>query len=240
MQSTIAQIDTIRASNSRAELGANFQTLMAELGFEWCNVSVAKNMADPDYDMLTSNWPDSIRRQFHHQTSTDHDFSAQVPPAGMNFTWDEMLLEHHRHIGLIAAIADLGIKTGAFATLSTFDSRPYKLVIGSKSLSALSTDLVGHAIILATVTLMRLQSLGAEAPASSSTLHGGMLDLSETQDEILRWAAEGKSNVDIAAIMGLKTSAVSYHLARIYKILGVATKLQAVAFMKSAGAGRTD
>lgn len=240
MQSTIAQIDTIRASDSRAELGANFQTLMAELGFEWCNVSVAKNMADPDYDMLTSNWPDAVRVHFHQKASADLEFGAQMPPTGINFSWDETLLEQHRHDGFVAVLLGNGIKAGAFASLATFDNRPYKLVLGSKSLSVLSTDLVSRAIILATVTLMRLQSLGPQEAASNSTLHGGRLNLSETQDEILRWAAEGKSNVDIAAIMGLKTSAVSYHLARIYKILGVATKLQAVAFMKSSGAGRTD
>lgn len=236
MFETIAQIDRIRASNNRAELSSNFQISMTELGFEWCNISIAKNMADADYEMLSSNWPEIIRLKFHQKTNSDAAFTSQLPPAGMNFTWDESTFRDHQNDSFISVLIGHGIKTGAFVSLSTFNNRPYKLVLGSRSLQALSSETVTNAIILATVTLMRLDSLGHTSPAVTHA--GGSLDLTETQGEILHWAAQGKSNADIASIMGLSTSAVSYHLARIYKILGVATKLQAVALLTSSGAQR--
>jgi len=53
--------------------------------------------------------------------------------------------------------------------------------------------------------------------------------LSPTQVEVMNWIAEGRSNPDIATIMGLTEDGVRYHVAEILRKLGVASPLQAAA-----------
>lgn len=232
----IPLIDRIRQSGDKAELLANFQRSMSELGFTWSNLSIAVNMAEVGYEVLISNWPEAVPLKFHEKTRTDSGFAAHLPPAGKSFTWNDNTLAKHKEDSFISVLLAHGIRTGAFASLTDFSGRPYKIVVGTESGKALMEDLVAQVIILATVTLLRLDSLVQTETTSETKRAAADLNLSETQHEILNWAAAGKSNADIAAIMGLSTSAISYHLARIYKILGVATKLQAVAMLTSARA----
>lgn len=232
----ILLVDRIRQSEDKAALLANFQLSMAELGFNWSNLSIAMNMTEVGYEVLVSNWPETVRLKFHEKTRVDSGFAAQLPPAGMSFTWNDVTLAGHREDSFISVLLAHGIKTGAFASLTDFNGRPYKLVVGAESGHPLVEDLVAQVIILATITLLRLDSLAYAEAAADPGPAAATLNLSETQHEILKWAAAGKSNSDIAAILELSTSAVSYHLARIYKILGVATKLQAVALLTDAGA----
>lgn len=51
--------------------------------------------------------------------------------------------------------------------------------------------------------------------------------LSEREAEVLAWVAEGKTNPEIAAILGLSPRTVGNHLARIYACLGVETRTAA-------------
>jgi LuxR family quorum sensing-dependent transcriptional regulator len=53
--------------------------------------------------------------------------------------------------------------------------------------------------------------------------------LSARQREILAFAAEGKSEADTGAILGIAGSTVRDHLERVRDVLGVRTKTQAVA-----------
>lgn len=53
--------------------------------------------------------------------------------------------------------------------------------------------------------------------------------LTNTQANILQWAAAGKSNGDIAEIIGLSPRNCQYHMGEIFRKLGVATRSQAIA-----------
>lgn len=52
--------------------------------------------------------------------------------------------------------------------------------------------------------------------------------LTDRQLECLRWAAAGKSSMDIGAIVGLSPRTVDDHLAAACRRLGVRTRVQAV------------
>lgn len=70
----------------------------------------------------------------------------------------------------------------------------------------------------------------AAAPAARCGLYGGTVrPLSAREAEIMRWLREGKSNADIALIVGLSALTVKNHLQRIYRLLGVANRTEAVA-----------
>ncbi len=64
--------------------------------------------------------------------------------------------------------------------------------------------------------------------------------LSPREEEILRWVAEGKSNDEVAIILGMSVNTVKTHLKRSFKKLGVENRTAAVAawpnpFIHSAG-----
>ena len=58
-------------------------------------------------------------------------------------------------------------------------------------------------------------------------------ELSGKQLEILHWARQGKSNRDIATIMGLSKRAIDYHMSEILRKLGVASRAQAIVLSSS-------
>lgn len=55
--------------------------------------------------------------------------------------------------------------------------------------------------------------------------------LSAREADILRWVREGKRNDEIALILGISALTVKNHLQRIYKLLGVRNRTEAVARM---------
>ena len=58
-----------------------------------------------------------------------------------------------------------------------------------------------------------------------------LLGLTERETEVLTWVAEGKSNRDIAMILGIKSATVKKHLEHIFRKIGVETRTAAVAFV---------
>lgn len=61
------------------------------------------------------------------------------------------------------------------------------------------------------------------------------LPLTRREREVLDWVAAGKTNRDVAAILGASPRTVEKHLERIYEKLGVETRIAAV--MRAAGRG---
>ena len=55
-------------------------------------------------------------------------------------------------------------------------------------------------------------------------------DLTSREREVLFWLGYGKSNAEIAAILGIKSATVGKHLERIYPKLGVENRTAAISF----------
>lgn len=86
--------------------------------------------------------------------------------------------------------------------------------------------------ILANMTVAKAESLGLCAEISADEAIASH-SLSDIQVEILKWIAEGKSNLDIATIVNLNERSVRYHVSEILRKLGIATRTQAVAIYKA-------
>jgi DNA-binding CsgD family transcriptional regulator len=74
----------------------------------------------------------------------------------------------------------------------------------------------GRSLLLLEEQPRQLSGRGLEA-------HG----LTRREAEVLAWVAEGKTNPEIAAILGLSPRTIGNHLARIYDRLGVETRTAA-------------
>lgn len=70
---------------------------------------------------------------------------------------------------------------------------------------------------------LNLQRLGPRAGRP------GTRPISAREAEVLRWVGEGKSNGEVGRILGISAWTVKNHLQRMYKMLGVSNRTQAVA-----------
>ena len=83
--------------------------------------------------------------------------------------------------------------------------------------------------IIATAAMIKAEGLGLCADDRAARL--GDAGLSPRQIEVLHWAAQGKSNADIATITGQSKRAVDYHRGEILRKLRVTTRSQAIALL---------
>lgn len=111
-------------------------------------------------------------------------------------------------------LQDLRLRSGLNIPLQVIGNEVWGVLLASRSAVAFSPEMIGQAFSLsATVLLKRALLIGAEA--APKTADDPRLDLlSAEQREILRWVAQGKSNADIAQILGHSKSAVDYHIAQ--------------------------
>jgi LuxR family transcriptional regulator len=86
--------------------------------------------------------------------------------------------------------------------------------------------------ILSTFAIAKAETLGL-SPSISADEASALRSLSPPQREILKWVAAGKSNFDIATILGLPERTVRYHVSEILRKLGVVSRSQAVVIGKS-------
>ncbi|MBK7331259.1 MAG: hypothetical protein IPI87_02160 [Betaproteobacteria bacterium] len=72
-----------------------------------------------------------------------------------------------------------------------------------------------------------LAASGGPAPASASDREDPLAALTDREREVLGWVSAGKSNAQIAQIVGASLRTVAKHLERIYEKLGVESRTAA-------------
>ena len=97
-------------------------------------------------------------------------------------------------------------------------------VVRTQTDPPLSVRNMGIATLGETMLLLELQRDGA--PASSRLTHAA---LTPRETEVLSWLAKGKTNRDIADILGMSPRTVNKHLEHIFEKLGVETRAAAAA-----------
>lgn len=70
-----------------------------------------------------------------------------------------------------------------------------------------------------------------ERTAETSSTHASRNALTTRQTEVLAWVAQGKTNAEIAKILGLKTKTIGKYLERIFPKLGVENRTAAASFV---------
>jgi DNA-binding NarL/FixJ family response regulator len=98
-------------------------------------------------------------------------------------------------------------------------------VVRTQTDPPLSVRNMGTATLGETMLLLELQREGA-ATSSSRLSHAA---LTPRETEVLSWLAKGKTNRDIADILGMSPRTVNKHLEHIFEKLGVETRAAAAA-----------
>jgi len=119
----------------------------------------------------------------------------------------------------LAARPEDGLAATPFIFLSALDDR--ESILRGRRLGA--DDYVTKPVdfdILLEIVKRRL------APADRSPL-GRLPDLTPREREVLTWVARGKSSADIGLLLTLSEDTVDYHIQKVMRKLGVATRIQA-------------
>ena len=99
-------------------------------------------------------------------------------------------------------------------------------------LAALRDVLAGRQFAPECVTL---SSVAVPKGAAGGKIDPARIGLTERQVEVLRLMAQGKSNRDIAALLGLSEGTVKVHMTAILKALGVSSRTQAMVAISQNG-----
>ena len=83
---------------------------------------------------------------------------------------------------------------------------------------------LGHVGLGETMWLLRVRAAGEAAPSRLATA-----SLTPRETEVLSWIAKGKTNRDVADILGLSPRTVNKHLEHVFEKLGVETRAAAAA-----------
>jgi DNA-binding CsgD family transcriptional regulator len=152
---------------------------------------------------------------------TDQKERSEEQRRFMGFLKDSHLVQ-----GLVVPMSHRpGTKSGFAVNCRTNDTL--------KAGSLQAANIIGNAAVIKAEALGMCADISADAALA-------MRSLSNVQYGILSWIAEGKSNVDIATIIGLQERAVRYHVTEILRKLGVASRTQAASLRKAAGFSARD
>lgn len=206
----------------------------AALGFDNFNLSFEKRepeefMSDPDF----TTWPTEEMAHYlaagwaRRDPMLEYAASAGPPLLWRTADWrSERFPDYHsylRSVGVRAGVtAPIAGRPGTYSALTalSYEPRDHR------------PDTAEAASILGMVTIARASALGITNALHDHSARALAL-LSDKQREILRWVAAGKSNSEIAVIMGQTRRAIDYHLAEILRKLGVTSRVRAAAIFAS-------
>lgn len=220
-------VTSIYAADGKDQLLQALQAGFRSWGFEAFKLGCHKRTRhDLVLNPTLSSWPDKLPQKHEQEEPARNDpMMGPATETGGPFTWSTR--NSHADAGeegdAGALYAGL-LQSGVVIPLAGRPGRISSISVGSHS-EIHFDDAIVHAItIVANAAAMKSEMLEL-CPDISDELDS----LSEQQVEILKWAAEGKSNIDIAEIMSLSRRGVTYHMSEILRKLGVVTRSQAIA-----------
>lgn len=237
MESFAEDISAIRNASGIDEAKEEITRSFSALGFDRICISVNKatrtelfltpdinNFGFNDHADYKSAKLDAINGGANNQIYVEKPFWFETNDS----------TSHQEFISLFNLFGSEGITNGAAIPLQSGHGLIGGAMLGASAPLQKKSTTLAFAYALSNVAMMKLELLGA-GPVLTSARTKKLHELTPQQIELLRWAAQGKSNNDIATIMSLTRRGVDYHLSQIFKKLGVTSKSQAVALFSAAG-----
>lgn len=218
---------------SRNELKSVLSSGFAALGFSSFNLGCHKaNKYELALDPTVVTWPSDFVREYERRNWGDNDPNlALAATTDRPFRWS---IRDRYPDSMKQSYIDYLVSTPLTGGIAVpLPRRPGTLSsVSVESHGSLEfCDATVHAVtLIAHTALAKAETLGLCDNISADEA-SAQLALTDKQIEILKWAAAGKSNLDIATIMNLSRRTIEYHMAEIFKKLGVATRSQAVAIL---------
>jgi DNA-binding CsgD family transcriptional regulator len=227
-------IERLPQYKSSQQVGAAFNEFITPYGFVAAACGESRETPDGrSWEFFFNTWPAEWLLQYQQNDFVRHDLvPAMARLSTQPFTWLEALAgramtdkqrEHHEW-AVALGIADV------FAVPIHYPGGDFGICVSIAG-HAVEDTFERDALQMASLFAhQRCRELGGQSGASSApTL------LTPREVECLRWVLKGKSDTDIAKILGISHTTVHFHIERAKKKLGVKTRTQAAATVVSLG-----
>lgn len=232
MQKLSESIRKIIEADSRENAGEAIETAFRDAGFDRVCIAIDKRdrtefMEAPDIN----TFGDDFRSDYMESRMVTCDVVAikatqMHQPFWYDVTEKSDLPGASRFFGFLASHEIAG---GLIVPLKSTRGLTSGVALSAAGLSGKNRNITAAGSALAHVAMIKLELIHA-GTLSAENVHE-LVALTAQQHDLLKWAAEGKSNTDIATITGLSRRGVDYHMGQIFKKLGVNSKAQAVALL---------
>jgi len=234
LELTSKAVASICDAGSKQELQAAIYDAVRSLGFDSFNLAFEKSakrefMTDP----TLTNWSYDDLVAYESDGWSERDPLLEYAATGTGpLYWQSPGWERRREVGYYEYLKYAGIFGGLTIPLQGTSEKLGALTLLSFSNREHDSDVLHAASIIAMVAKSRAAAIGltsGQAPGTGIKFRS----LSSLQREILKWMAGGKSNVEIALIVGQSKRSVDYHVIEILKKLEVGSRAQAAAIYAS-------
>jgi LuxR family transcriptional regulator len=213
-------------------------TSFEEFGFNSFNLGCNKlNKYELALNPTLTNWPREFMLEYERRHWADFDPTlARAVAADKAFEWNvgEIHLDR-RHREYMEFLLTTPLRGGFSIPLKAKNGMLSSISVESHQDQQFAEWVPQALSVIANCAVMKAEALGLCRDKVSTDESLSARRLSQTQLEILKWAASGKSNGDIGLIVNLSERAVKYHVSECLKKLGVATRSQAVAALVREG-----
>ena len=228
----LATIRSINGSETQHQIIEHVAKFISNYGFERIFLGQLVNPASVQLKdiMYISNWPQELQERRQKQLAILHDPIARCAlNTNRPFQWAEAY-EYGTRVGqhVVDMVHDYGIYDGWMFPMHAMDSITGGVSIGGKS-PDVSPDDVRAIEIVAQSAYYQLQDMLGPFPYQK------VASLSLRETECVQLAAAGKTNWEIASILGIQEDSIKKTLKRAYKKLDAANRAHAVAISIASG-----
>lgn len=225
--SVLAAIRAINATLVPEATLTELSAFVEKYGFGYIFLGQLVNPANvPLKDILyMSDWPDELKAQRRSQMAILHDPIAICALRSKRpFTWAEAR-DHASRMGrmVVDMVHDFGITDGMMFPMHALQSISGGVSLGSRRKAALSPTQVLELEIVCQTAYFHLETMLGPFPYQK------IAELTRRETECVQFAAAGKSNWEIAAILGIEEDTVKKTLRKAGNRLGAGNRAHIVA-----------
>lgn len=225
--SVLAAIRAINATLVPEAALAELSAFVEKYGFEYIFLGQLVNPANvPLKDILyMSDWPDELKAQRRSQLAILHDPIAICALRSKRpFTWAEARV-HASRLGrmVVDSVHDFGITDGMMFPMHALQSISGGVSLGSSRKTQLSPTQVLELEIVCQTAYFHLETMLGPFPYQK------IAELTRRETECVQFAAAGKSNWEIAVILGIEEDTVKKTLRKAGDRLGAGNRAHIVA-----------
>jgi DNA-binding CsgD family transcriptional regulator len=234
LELTSTAVAEICNAADKQELQIAIYSAVCSLGFDSFNLACEKS-AKRDFmtDPTLTNWSYDDLVAYERDGWSDRDPLLDFAATGTGpLLWQRSRWNNRRQRDYYEYIEHAGIFGGLTIPLPSRSEKLGALTLLSFADRQPDRDVLQAASIIGMVGKSRAAAIGlqtGEAPGGSAKFRS----LSSLQREVLKWIASGKSNADIALIVGQSKRSIDYHVIEILKKLEVGSRAQAAAMYAS-------
>lgn len=207
-----------------------------ELGFDDFSFgALAIQTFGTDIDSVLTTWNASFRDEYNENWLRRDPNVLIGLKERRSVIWssdDRHELQHHK--SCIDFLEAHEARAGLNVPLVWKDGVVSGVCISSRKRRIVSEETANVVTAISAIAFLKSADLKRSHTSPEANACDPVFDgLTARQNEILKWMAQGKSNGDIATILGLSKRGVDYHVSTVLQKVGVASRAQAIVWFAS-------